>query len=232
LLPADLAAGDLLGYGSAVSGNTVVVGARSADDNGSSSGAAYVFVRSGTTWTQQAKLVASNPGGQNSFGSTVCIDGDTIVIAAHHPLGTSVGEAYVFVRSGTAWTQEGRLLASDGMADDVFGSSVSVDGDTVVVGASKDNDLGGDSGSAYVFTRAGTTWTQQAKLLAGDGAGLDRFGAAVSIEVGTLVIGAWGDDDLGSGSGSAYVFVGAGTSWTQQAKLLPLDGGAGAIFGG
>ncbi|UCC55204.1 MAG: FG-GAP repeat protein, partial [Gammaproteobacteria bacterium] len=123
--------------------------------------------------------------------------------------------------ASSAWaltpTEVAKLLAGDGATGDRFGWTVSVDGDTAVIGASSDDDKGIQSGSAYVFVRTGTTWNQQAKLLASDGAVEDVFGGSVSVDGDTAVIGADGDDD---DSGSAYVFVRTGTTWHQQAMLL------------
>ena len=129
-------------------------------------------------------------------------------------------------------TEVAKLTASDAAADDVFGNGfVSISGDTAVVGAYLNDDAGTDSGSAYVFVRNGTSWTQQAKLTASDAAAGDQFGFAVSISGDTAVVGAFGNDDAGSNSGSAYVFVRSGTSWTQQAKLTASDAAAGDGFG-
>src|SRR5690606_16303405 len=114
---------------------------------------------------------------------------------------------------------------------DQFGRSVSVSGDTALVGADGDVDAGSNSGSAYVFVRSGASWARQAKLRARDGAALDQFGHSVSISGDTALVGAYGDDDAGSNSGSAYVFVRSGASWTRQAKLSASDGAANAYFG-
>ena len=113
---------------------------------------------------------------------------------------------------------------------DNFGCYVSLSGDTALVGAWLDGDNGYHSGSAYVFTRTGTTWTQQAKLLASDGEEDDLFGWSVSLDNDTALIGAYWDDDNGDDSGSAYVFTRKGTTWTQQAKLLASDGNTGIIL--
>ena len=113
----------------------------------------------------------------------------------------------MFTRSGATWTQQAKLTASDGAEDDWFGRSVAVDGDTAVTGAPGDDDNGSVSGSAYVFTRSGGIWTQQAKLTASDGAADDAFGFSVAVDGDTAVIGAYEDDDNGTDSGSAYVFT-------------------------
>jgi len=123
------------------------------------------------------------------------------------------------------------LLASDGAEQDRLGISVSISGDTAVIGAYWDDDNGDDSGSAYVFIRNDGVWTQQAKLLPDDGERLDEFGASVSLSGDTVVIGARLDDDNDNASGSAYVFTRNEGVWTQQAKLLPGEGAAGSEVG-
>ena len=129
------------------------------------------------------------------------------------------GSAYVFVRSGTTWTEQAKLTASDAAALDKLGSSVALSGDTALVGAIFGDGAVAGSGSAYVFVRSGTTWSQQAKLTASDAAVSDSFGESVALSEDTALVGASGDDDAGTHSGSAYVFVRSGTTWSQQAKL-------------
>lgn len=226
----DGSANDEFGYSVALSGDTLVVGAHLEDDTaGPNRGAVYVFVRAGSAWVQQAKFTASEPQ-LGRFGGSVAIAGDTIVVGAQHSLvgqnGTQ-GSAYVFTRNGTTWTQQARLLADDGAAGDSFGNSVSVSGDTVVVGTVlKDVSGNFNQGAAYVFTRAGTAWTQQARLTADDGAENDNFGSGVSISGDTIVCGAVGDAPT---FGSTYVFTRNGTAWSQQQKLMPTDGDGGQI---
>ena len=222
----DGAAYDRFGRSVSVDGDTVVIGAHGDDDAGSYSGSAYVFTRSGTTWTQQAKLKANDEATGNYFGYSVSVDGDTAVIGARQD-----ESAYVFTRSGATWAQQAKIIATDGASLDFFGHSVSVNGDTAVIGAYWDDDKGGQSGSAYVFTRGGTTWTQQAKLNANDGDAGDIFGVSVSVDGDTVVISAHQDDDRGTDSGSAYVFTRSGGTWTQQAKLNASDGAAEDDFG-
>ena len=192
----------------AISGDTIAVGARRNDDAGSESGSAYVFNRSGATWSEQAKLTASDPAAGDHFGYYIAVEGDTLVAGArfNDDAGTNSGSAYVFTRSGTTWSEQAKLTADDAAAEDMFGIGVSVEGDTVVVGARGHDDDGADSGAAYVFTRSGATWTQADKLTAGDAAAGDMFGGSVDISGGNIVVGALGDDDAGSESGSAYVF--------------------------
>ena len=242
LVPADGAPRDQFGgtQSVAVSGDTAVIGAFGDDDNGAGSGSAYVFRFDGTTWVEEAKLLASDGAPKDQFGGAVGVFGDTIVVSASgddHNGGAS-GSAYVFRFDGTTWIEEAKLVASDGDAFDQFAGPVAVSGDTIVVGASRDDDNGAQSGSAYVFRFNGVTWVEEAKLLASDGAASDSFGVSVAVSGGTSVIGAIGDDVNGHRSGSAYVFRFDGTTWVEEAKLVPSDGfplegfGTGvAVFG-
>jgi hypothetical protein len=120
----------------------------------------------------------------------------------------------VFTRTGTTWTQQAKLLASDGHANDRFAWPVTLDGDTALIGVCQDDDTGVDSGSAYVFTRTGTTWTQQQKLLASDSHAGDWFGIRIALDGNTILIGACYDDDNGINSGSAYVFTRTGSTFS------------------
>jgi len=184
-------------------------------------------------WTQQQKLTASDAAANDWFGWPVSVSGDTVVVGAYRDdgVGTDSGSAYVFVRSGGVWTQQQKLTASDAAAQDQFGSDLSVSGDTAVVSARWDDGAGTDSGSAYVFVRSGGVWTQQQKLTASDAATNDWFGFAVSVSGNKAVVGAPLDDDAGSSSGSAYVFVRSGGVWTQQQKLTASDAAANDQFG-
>ncbi|MFV1990105.1 MAG: FG-GAP repeat protein, partial [Acidimicrobiales bacterium] len=229
----DAFAEDLFGQVIAVDGDTVVVGAYADDDGGPSSGSAYVFTRSGLSWTQQAKLTASDAAPGDIFGITVAILGDTILVGAYgdDDRGADSGSVYVFTRSGTNWSERTKLTAADGAAADSFGSALGIDGGTAVVGAFHDDNDGINSGSAYVFVGSGASWTQQAKLTAADGAANDFFGRGVDILGDSVVVGAFGDDDAGLTSGSAYVFTRAGTIWSQQTKLTASDAAASDDFG-
>lgn len=232
---ADAAAEDQFGTSVSVSGDTMVVGAIYDDGNSrANSGSAYVFTRSSSgAWTQQQKLTAgSDAGASDQFGTSVSVSGDTLVVGAPYDGndgtgGNNRGSAYVFVRSSSGvWTQQQKLTASDASYDDEynFGQSVSVSGDTVVVGAPYDDENSRDnSGSAYVFSRSSSgVWSQQAKLTAeADSGEHDQFGICVSVAGDTVVVGAPYDDDHGkSESGSAYIFTRSSSgAWSRQAKL-------------
>ena len=233
LTAADGAATDYFGLSVALDGDTALIGAQHDDDKGGNSGSAYVFTRSGGTWSQQAKLTAADGATSDMFGSRVALDGNTALIGSYSDddKGAESGSAYVFTRSGGTWSQQAKFTASDGAASDWFGYSVSLDGDAALIGSRNDDDKGVDSGSAYVFTRSGGTWSQQAKLTAADGAAGDYFSFVLSLDGDTVLVGALQDDDKGSDSGSAYVFTRSGGTWSQQAKLTASDGAAGDVFG-
>ena len=184
LTPSDGGNGDYFGGVVSIDGNTAVIGAfrRSIGAN-LNQGAAYVFTRNGTVWTQQQELTAPDGAAHDHFGVSVSLSGDTVVVSAPAKAvgaNTFQGAAYVFTRSAGVWTQQALLTSSDGAASDDFGASVSLSGDTVVVGA--DFAATGSNtaqGAAYVFTRSGGVWTQQQKLTASDGAKSDNFGATL-----------------------------------------------------
>ena len=238
LVADDGAAGDAFGASVSISGDTVVVGATGKSGDFRGQGAAYVFTRSGATWTQQQKLLADDAAAGDAFGGSVAISGDTVVVSAPlDVIGVTVdqGSAYVFTRSGTVWTRRQKLTAADGAAEDIFGFSVAISGDTLVVGAKFDNIAEHeDQGSAYVFTRSGGVWTQRQKLVAGDGAEGDLFGHSVAVSGDTIVVGAPTEDGALFGQGAAYVFAPGGATWTQQQKLTADDaalGDRGDAFG-
>ncbi len=228
---------DNFGTGVAISGESVIVGSNGNDVGANNNqGSAYIFARSGTVWTEQQKLTASDGLSNDQFGRSVSINGETAIVGVQlddFGVNSAQGSAYIFIRNGTVWTEQQKLTAPDGAANDRFGISVAISGETAIVGANLD-DIGAnsDQGSAYIFVRSGTFWTQQQKLTASDGAGFDNFGNSVSINGDTAIVGAFGDDVGVNGSqGSAYVFVRNGAVWTQQQKLTAIGGNAGDDFG-
>jgi len=242
LLAADGATSDFFGISVAISGDTAVVGAY-LDNLGpgrGNAGSAYVFTRSGGVWTQQQQLTALDAGSDDQFGISVAISGDTIVVGADFDdvgANSGQGSAYVFTRSGGVWTQQARLLATGGAVNDHFGISVAIEGETAVVGAHSDDvDHDGvvypNQGSAYVFTRSGSVWTQRAQFTPEDGRADDFFGNSVAISGETVVVGAF-EDSVGANSdqGSAYVFTGSGSDWTQPTQLLATGGAVSDYFG-
>jgi len=224
LLASDGSAGNAFGYTLSFSDDTALIGACYDDDSGTMSGSAYVYTRSGTTWTQQAKLLASDGEAFDYFGNSVSLSGDTALIGAHGE-DSYTGTAYVFTRSGANWTQQAKLVASDSASDKWFGFSVALSEDTALIGSQGDN---GYTGTAYVFTRSGSQWTQQAKLLASDGEPMSWFGYAVALDSDTALIGAHYVNDY---QGAAYVFTRTGTTWSEQQKLVASDGVSWDYFG-
>ncbi len=280
-------ASDAFGTAVTLSGETLVVGAATEDSNATgvngdetnntsfSAGAAYVFVRSGTTWSQQAYLKASDSDNNDNFGSALALDGDTLVVGALNESSNAsgvdgddsnnafpqAGAAYVFVRSGTVWSQQAYLKASNPggqvfpLDADFFGGAVAVSGDTVVVGAASEDSsatgVDGDgsdnsavrSGAAYVFTRSGSTWSQEAYLKASNTGGDDAFGVSVAVVGDTLLVGANGEasiatgidgdetDNSAFGSGAVYQFCRSGTTWSQDAYIKASTNGTPDHFG-
>lgn len=233
LVPGDGATRDHFGCSVALSGDTALVGAYQDDDIDTDAGSVYVFQLVGGAWTQVAELYASDGENYDEFGTAVAIDGDTAVVGA--PEGhfwVWSGHAYVFERVGGVWSQTARLSGSGGTLEhDNTGNAVAVSGDTILVGASGDDDLGGNAGSAYLWEKVGGRWTEVAKLTAASHAEGDDFGYSVSLSPDTAFVGVIGDDDLGADSGSVCVFEPVGGVWTQVGKLTASDGEVGDNFG-
>lgn len=212
-----------------LSGNTLAVGAPHSSPPGFvNAGAVYVLVRTGVTWTSQAKLVAPDMASGDVFGISVALANDTLAIGARgddNAAGTSAGAVYVFVRSGSSWALQAKLIAADAHSQDNFGQSVALRNDTLLVGAPyADMPPVGALGSAYLFGRTGSLWTQQFKFIPSDAATTPpvRFGHSVSLSGNRVVVGAPGDTFGGTATnaGSAYVFSGSAFSWAEEAKLV------------
>jgi len=227
LVPGDGAASEF-GVTVATNGDTVVIGAQRENDDGI--GGVYVYTRLDSVWTEQARLTASDGSTYDGYGANVSIDRNTIVIGA--VLSRTVDDfgycgAYVYTFSGAVWTEQAKLTASVGVSSSYFGRSVAIDGDTIVIGANTDNVEGcsGTCGSAYVYTRSGAVWTEQAKLTASDGDYVDDIGFSVAINGDTVVVGAYGDKASAATStypcfsGSPYVYTHFESGWTEQARL-------------
>ena len=181
------------------------------DDNGNNSGSADIDERQADgSWSETAKLTASDGDVNDYFGRSVAISGDTALVGAHlnDDNGSMSGSAYIYQRQADgSWGETSKLTATDGDSGDYFGHSVAISGDTALVGAYQDDDNGSDSGSAYLYQRqADGSWSEVAKLTASDGAAGDRFGFSVAISGDTALVGAYQDDDNGDSSGSAYIY--------------------------
>jgi hypothetical protein len=214
------------GMGNAVAlssdGNTAIIAAPG-KNNGR--GAAYVYTRSGTSWSLQRELTDPSSAEWEYFGNSVALgdSGSTALIGAHVK-GSNRGSAFVFIRSGTTWSQQAELIATDATPVYFFGSSASLNstGSLALVGAKESNS---SRGAAYIFSRSGSTWTQQAKLTASDGAVIDQLGwsSELSDDGGTAILG--GFDVSTPSLEVAYIFKGSGTTWSQQARLHPAVAG-------
>jgi hypothetical protein len=179
---------------------------------------------------ETAKIFPSDGNNEDNFGVSVAIDGNFAVVGAYKndSNGSDCGAAYVYELSGPYWLQRQKLTPSDGQANDRFGRSVAIEGNTIVVGSYYGDSNYQDTGSVYVYTRTGDAWTQQQKLIAPDAATDDRFGCSVAIDNNTIVIGNYNDD---SQAGSASVFTSIGSTWSFQQKLTASDAYAGDFFG-
>jgi hypothetical protein len=209
LIASDAAAGDNFGYSVSIDDDTAVIGAYWADPCGAESGAAYVFTRSGASWSQQKKLTGSDSSQYDEFGCSVAIDGNTIVVGAKgdtHSVSGWPGSAYVFTGSNSQWNEQEKLIDEiDPQHDDNFGCSVAIEGDRVIIGAQEDY-ISGQNGGAYSFVRDGTDWSQEQWITASDGADEDRFGCSVSLSGEHLIVGAFRDDNDGTDSGTVYMY--------------------------
>ncbi len=227
----------LTGRHDRASANTAIVGAPSDNHAGAkkNAGSAFIFVRSGDTWKQQAKLVAPDPEVEDAFGSAVSIDRNTAIVGVpmDDDAGRDAGAAYIFVRDGNAWKQQAKLAPQDLVGFDAFGGAVFVHGNTAIVGANGHSHSGlRFPGAAYVFVREGTTWVEQAKLTADDAASSDSFGKSVALFNDTIIVGAPIADIEGKkDAGAAYIFAREGDSWKQKVKLIRKAEGKGDQFG-
>jgi cyclophilin family peptidyl-prolyl cis-trans isomerase len=239
LTASDGTAGDYFGGSVSISANHAIIGAPGDDDY---TGSAYIFEYNDGNWTQQAKLISYDDDAGDWFGQSVSISGDCAIVGAKLDdiIATDAGSASIFYRheGGTNnWGLQFVLSPSDAAANDNFGYSVSINGEYVIIGAIGDDpcsDFPNYTGSAYIYRHDGTSWVQQAKLTASDGAPLDRFGWSVSTDGYYAIVGAHLNDDNGSSSGSAYIFEPNKidpNNWEQKAKLIASDAAASDYFG-
>jgi len=201
LAPSDAAPDDFAGF-AAIAGNTLLLGAFGKDGN---RGAVYVFTRSGSTWTEGQKLVASDARSGDLFGGRLALENDTAVITAIGP-DVSAGAAYVFTRTAGVWSEAQRLSACDASHFDRLGLSVALSGDALLIGAPFDQDHGPESGSVYLFRRLGTGWVQAQKLVASDAAAGQYVGLATALDNGSILVGAPRHAGAGDLSGLALVY--------------------------
>ncbi len=250
--------------------NTAGVNGNQSDNSAGSSGAVYVFTRSGSTWSQQAYVKASNAESYDYFSFySLSLADDTLVVGAPYEdsISTGVngdqadnslpysGAVYVFTRSGSTWSQQAYIKASNAEMEDNFGGNVSISGDTLAVSAvyedsnatgvngNQTDNLDETSGAVYVFTRSGSTWSQQAYIKASNTDAYDYFGIDLSVSGDILAVGATGESSNAIGvdgnqannselySGATYIFTRTGTNWYQHSYLKASNAGAGDAFG-
>ncbi|MCX6318722.1 MAG: hypothetical protein NTW29_15680 [Bacteroidetes bacterium] len=216
-------AGNWLGMAVDIYSNFAVVGApHDTVNNKENQGSVYVFLRNGGVWTQWAKLTANDGAAGDLFGSAVAVYGDYVVVGApNDTIGVNVaqGSVYIFRTNGINYTQQAKIVAADGAAEDRFGTSVAIEDATVLIGADSDDEgLMVDNGSAYVYTRLGNTWTQEAKFIPANAINFGQFGTAVSFSNNTAMIGAARTSQ--GYRGAAYFFVRSGVVWSQQAMVI------------
>ena len=217
LTPDDADDGKNFGKSVAIHKHTAIVGAHLDSHSGSKSGSAYIFVRDGNNWTQQAKLTASDAAARDEFGISVGISGSTAIVGSpfDDDAGGKSGSAYIFGNNGGVWTERAKLTASDSAAGDEFGKAVAIDANRVIIGARLHDGRKPDSGAAYAFSRAAGAWVEQSKTIHKKDAEADEFGNAVAISADFAIIGAYRRNlpdkggmccDLGVDGGSAYIF--------------------------
>jgi hypothetical protein len=275
-------AGDRFGFSLALSGDTLAVGAYFEDSSSTgiggaegnnvlteNSGAVYVFTRDAATWSQQAYIKASNTGKDDHFGTSLALSGDTLAVGAEledsnasgiggdqsNDNAPNSGAVYVYTRSGTQWSQQAYIKASNTGRDDNFGYSVALSADTLAVGANREasgaTGINGDqnddsqvnAGAVYVFTRDAAAWAQQAYIKASNTEGGDFFGWSLALSEDTLAVGATGEDSSSTGvdgdqgnndlpdSGAVYLFRRSAAAWSQLAYIKASNTGGGDFFG-
>jgi hypothetical protein len=232
---------DDFGYDVAMSGDgtKVIIGAKDEDTGGSNAGAAYIFVFSSGSWSQQQKIQSSDIQAGDYFGSSVAMSSDGTKVMVGAPEndwpGSNAGSAYIFAFSSGSWSQEAIILSSDLQAGDKFGGSVALnsDGTKVIVGAPYEDTVSSYAGSAYIFGLSNGSWSQEAKVQASDADGYDFFGDKVSMsgDGSRVIVGAFRGGQLAGDAGAAYIYKGISGSWSQEAKILPTDIQANDNFG-
>ncbi|RZG12851.1 hypothetical protein EXT47_20495 [Pseudoalteromonas sp. CO342X] len=227
-------AGDTLGGNVALKNNIAMLGAINRDDRGENAGAVFAFERTENSWVQKQILTANDAKAGDAFGQSIALTEQFLVIGAPHsdaPHKDS-GSAYVYERENNSWHFQSKLTARDGADGDLFGISVAIDGDTILVGADLNDEKAEKAGAVYVYQFDGKKWNSQAKLMANDGGNTDIFGVRVAIFGDTALISARRDDidGIGKDAGSAYLFERTNDKWTQTQKLVAPDAKADDRF--
>jgi hypothetical protein len=220
----DAKPGDAFGQSIALTENHLIIGAPRNDALGVDSGAAYIYKRENDSWHYHTKIMASDGAAGDLFGISVAIDGNTILVGAdlHDEKAENAGAVYVYVLDDNQWKQEAKLMASDGGKTDIFGVRVAISENTALVSARRDDieELGVDAGSAYIFERVGSSWTQKVKLISPDGQADDRFGRGVALSTDTAIVSAMNHDANGTDTGAMYVYKKDTDGWRYTSKFV------------
>ena len=234
LLSDELRAGDTLGGNVALKGSDAALGVIGRDDVANNAGAVLLFSRQLGQWSKAQWLTAVDGKAGDAFGQSIALTENTMVIGSPRsdtPEKDS-GAAYVFQRVNGRWQFQEKLSAADGAEGDLFGISVAIDDNTILVGADLNDEKAEKAGAVYAFIFDGSQWHQQAKLVAADGDTTDIFGVRVALAADTALISARRDDIEGIGvdAGSAYIFERSRGKWEQRLKLQAVDGQADDRF--
>jgi FG-GAP repeat len=237
LTAADGIIGDYFATSVSINGDYVIAGTPNARVIYANQGAAYVFVRSGTAWAEQAKLTYVGGQFNDYFGNSVSINGNYAFVGAPYFdwFSANQGSVFIFIRSGSTWAFQMKVEANDGAADDYFGSSISIDGDYAIIGAPYDDGSFVNQGSAYIFLRSGTTWTQQTKLIADNNQLNANYGNSVSLNGQYAAVSAIyenvGASPYHPQEGAAYIYRRTGTSWIVERTVKDGSGQTNGFFG-
>ena len=231
---------DRFGHAVTLIGDTLAVGAPLTDTSENDAGAVYLFSRHQggiNRWGQIARFLLSSPREGDQFGTAIAMDNGFVVIGAQFKddIGTNAGIAYVFARSQSGnWQLSAALSADDTGAGDHFGSAIALAENALLFGVAADSVVGVNAGAAYAFVKSGTSWTQQIKLKMTDAGRYDAFGHAVAVNKNLAAVGVPQDDDLGSDTGSVYLFqrnYDQAEHWQHVTKIHAADASVGDQFG-
>ncbi len=233
LIPDDSDPDDGFGYSVSITGEYAIIGALWDEDNGENSGSAYIFKRENTSWYQQIKILPSDGNIDDYFGKSVSISGNHSIIGASgdDDNGDESGSAYIYYRNGLNWYQQEKITPLDGYSWDLFGYSVSISGDFVIIGSKWADFYENCSGAAYIFNREYEDWIQQTILFDSESNEGDVLGWSTAISGDYAIIGAPGVDDNGEDSGSVYIFERDNQGWNLVVQIIAFDGSTLDCFG-
>ncbi len=233
LIPSDPVLQGYFAYSLSAYNNYILIGAPSDDENGTQSGAAYIFKKEGDIWVEQTKLLPSDGYMNDNAGGSVSLFGDYAIIGS--PVDEinnqiSSGSAYIFKRVGDNWVEETKLVPSDPTYGATFGLTVSLYNNYVVIGSPKSEHNNIKPGAAYIFRKIGDDWVEEAKLVPSDASDLDDFGSSVTASENTVLVSASKGGEGVYERGSAYLFRKIGDDWEEEVELTPYDETADDMF--